>query len=168
MNPLIKAPQALGGSGSIEEIYTKTIELLALPDSVVSHLHDPEKSTQTEVRYRLAWARTYLKKFGLLENSARGVWALTERARVTDNIDCSEVVRVVRTMDRAEATDIPKGRRQDETVQELSEQDDWKNKLFTTLTQRIDPSAFERLVQRLLRESGFIQVEVTGRTGDAF
>jgi restriction system protein len=34
------------------------------------------------------------------------------------------------------------------------------------LTQKLDPSAFERLVQRLLRESGFIQVEVTGRTGD--
>ncbi len=27
-------------------------------------------------------------------------------------------------------------------------------------------SAFERLVQRLLRESGFIQVEVTGQAGD--
>lgn len=34
------------------------------------------------------------------------------------------------------------------------------------LTQKLDPSAFERLVQRLLRESGFIQVEVTGRVGD--
>lgn len=166
MNPLIKALQALGGSGSIEEIYAKTIELLALPDSVVGQLHDPEKSTQTEVGYRLAWARTYLKKFGLLENSSRGVWALTEKARATDRVDSSEVVRAVRAMDRAEAVDAPRKRRQDEIAQELSEEEDWKNKLFTTLTQSIDPSAFERLVQRLLRESGFIQVEVTGRTGD--
>ena len=30
----------------------------------------------------------------------------------------------------------------------------------------IEPDAFERLTQRLLRESGFIQVEVTGRSGD--
>lgn len=30
----------------------------------------------------------------------------------------------------------------------------------------MEPSAFERLVQRLLRESGFIQVEVTGQSGD--
>jgi restriction system protein len=30
----------------------------------------------------------------------------------------------------------------------------------------IDPSSFERLIQRLLRESGFVQVEVTGTTGD--
>jgi len=31
---------------------------------------------------------------------------------------------------------------------------------------KMDPSAFERLAQRILRESGFIQVEVTGRSGD--
>lgn len=34
------------------------------------------------------------------------------------------------------------------------------------LTQKLDPAGFERLVQRILRESGFIHVEVTGRTGD--
>jgi len=34
------------------------------------------------------------------------------------------------------------------------------------LTKVLSPDAFERLAQRLLRESGFIQVEVTGRTGD--
>ena len=164
MNPLIKALRELGGSGSIEEIYAKATELLALPESVVAQRHDPEKSTQTEVGYRLAWARTYLKKVGLLENSGRGVWALTEKVRSTDYVDTSEVVRAVRTMDRAEATDSPKKWRQDETGQELSEEEDWKNKLFTTLTQNIEPSAFERLIQRLLRESGFIQVEVTGRT----
>jgi restriction system protein len=47
MNPLIKALLALGGSGSTEEIYAKTIELLALPESAVAQLHDPDKSTQT-------------------------------------------------------------------------------------------------------------------------
>ena len=30
----------------------------------------------------------------------------------------------------------------------------------------LTPSAFERLTQRILRESGFVQVEVTGQTGD--
>jgi restriction system protein len=33
---------------------------------------------QTEIEYRLAWARTYLKGMGLLTNSKRGVWTLTE------------------------------------------------------------------------------------------
>ena len=30
----------------------------------------------------------------------------------------------------------------------------------------MDPAAFERLAQRMLREAGFIKVEVTGRSGD--
>ncbi|CAN5506072.1 hypothetical protein BH24DEI1_BH24DEI1_16360 [soil metagenome] len=41
----------------------------------------------------------------------------------------------------------------------------WRNKLRQLLLD-ISPDAFERLCQRLLRESGFIQVEVTGRAGD--
>lgn len=37
-----------------------------------------EEVTVSEVDYRLAWSRTYLKKFGLLENSFRGIWALSK------------------------------------------------------------------------------------------
>jgi len=67
MNPLLRALSALGGSGSVEEIYNKVVELEKLSGHVLAPLHDPEHSTQTEVAYRLAWARTYLRKFGLLE-----------------------------------------------------------------------------------------------------
>lgn len=56
-------------------------------------------------------------------------------------------------------------RPRDEAAQELSEEEGWKDKL-AVLTQRLDPAGFERLVQRILRESGFIHVEVTARTGD--
>jgi restriction system protein len=46
-----------------------------------------------------------------------------------------------------------------------TEETTWRDQLLETLLE-MDPSAFERLVPRLLRESGFIQVEVTGRSGD--
>ena len=98
MNPLLTALQGLGGSGSIEEIYAKTVEIIGLPDDVLAQLHDPEKSSLTEVGYRLAWARTYLKKYGLLENSSRGIWSLTEKARTSESINSAEVVRFVRAM----------------------------------------------------------------------
>lgn len=163
MNPLLRALQMLGGSGSIEEIYAKTVEITGLSEDVLAQLHDPEKSSQTEVAYRLAWARTYLRKYGLLENSSRGVWSLTEKAKSLERIDSSEVVRFVRALDKQEG---PKKRPLDETARELSEEERWKDKLSALLTQKLDPGGFERLVQRLLRESGFIQVEVTGRTGD--
>lgn len=163
MNPLLASLRALGGSGSIDEIYSKTVELTDLSEQVLNQLHDAEKSSLTEVGYRLAWARTYLKKYGLLENSSRGIWSLTEKAKTIDMVDPAEVVRVVRALDKQ---DVPKKRSVDVAAREISEEEDWKEKLSFVLTQRLDPAGFERLVQRILRESGFIHVEVTGRTGD--
>lgn len=60
--PLIAALRALGGSGSIEEIYAKTVEVAGISEDVASQMHDPDKSNMTEMGYRLAWARTYLLK----------------------------------------------------------------------------------------------------------
>jgi len=50
-------------------------------------------------------------------------------------------------------------------LDETEEKTTWRDELLDALLE-MEPSAFERLVQRLLRESGFIQVEVTGRSGD--
>lgn len=78
MNPLITALRELGGSGSVDEIYERVLQDLRLPEDALSVLHDPEAGNQTEVSYRLAWARSYLKKFGAVTNSSRGVWALSK------------------------------------------------------------------------------------------
>lgn len=163
MNPLLRSLRALGGSGSVEEIYDKVVELEKLPDDVLSQLHDPEKSNQTEVAYRLAWARTYLKKYGLLENSTRGVWALTAKAKEIEQVDPQDVVRTVRSLEKKES---PETDTETPVLSEVSQEEEWKQKLHAILTQNLAPVAFERLVQRLLRESGFTQVEVTGRSGD--
>jgi len=163
MNPLLRSLRALGGSGSVDEIYDKVVELEKLPEDGLSQLHDPERSNQTEVAYRLAWARTYLKKYGLLENSSRGVWALTAKAKETEQVDPQDVVRTVRSLDKKEALETDT---ESSAPPEVSEEEEWKQRLHAILTQKLAPAAFERLVQRLLRESGFIQVEVTGRSGD--
>jgi restriction system protein len=66
-NPILQALHELGGSGSIEEINNKVIEHQKFPAEIVDVLHG--EGSRTEIEYRLAWARTYLKKYGLLENS---------------------------------------------------------------------------------------------------
>src|SRR5258706_6125642 len=73
MNPLIIALRDLGGSGSIDEIYERVIQNLQLSEDVLSVLHDPEVSNQTEQTYRLAWPRTYLKKYVTITNSSLGI-----------------------------------------------------------------------------------------------
>ena len=61
MNPLLKALQQLGGSGTIDEIYAKVIENMELPDEIIELPHS-NTSNQSEVAYRLGWTRTYLLK----------------------------------------------------------------------------------------------------------
>ena len=100
MNPLLQAVRELGGSASIDEIYDKVIANERIPEEVLEKLHDPEKSNQTEVGYRLAWARTYLKKYGLIDNSSRGVWTLTPKANTLDKVDPRELVRFVQGLDK--------------------------------------------------------------------
>lgn len=73
MNPLLKALHQLGGSASVDEMYEEVIEQEGYPEEVTSVLQNPENSSQSKIAYRLAWARTYLKKAGFLENSRRGV-----------------------------------------------------------------------------------------------
>lgn len=169
MNPLLEALAALGGSGSIDEIYEKVLELENIGEEISSIPHNPDKSNQTEVAYRLAWARTYLKKYGFLENSSRGVWALTKLAKEQKNVEPQGVVKEIREADKTEAKQKNKKTKNDQIElidTDTPEMQDWREELYRLLTKELSPAAFERLVQRLLRESGFVQVEVTGRTGD--
>ena len=166
--PTLKALESLGGSGSIEEIANTVILDLNLPDSVTSQPHNPDKPSRTEVEYRLAWARTYLKKYGLIDNSDRGVWALTPQYKPGQDVNVKTLLQRVR------ADSSARSKKKDECL--LGEEDalpsiaeeveaGWKEILHQQLLQ-LKPDAFERLAMRLLRESGFVQVEVTGRSGD--
>ena len=73
MNSTLGAIRALGGSASIEEIENKATDDMALPSQVTDIPHGDGRTT--ELKYRLAWARTSLKKNGLIDNSQRGVWS---------------------------------------------------------------------------------------------
>jgi restriction system protein len=160
MEPLLQSLRLLGGSGTIEETNAKIVELMGLSDEQLEVPHDPEHSARTEVEYRLAWARTYLKKYGVLENSSRGVWSLTAKGKELDHINPKAVKRFM-SEQRRNSVPSPTSEPIDETSTQLS----WREELMNVLL-AMEPATFERLAQRLLRESGFIQVAVTGRTGD--
>jgi restriction system protein len=154
-NPLLTAIRKLGGSASIPEQERVVAEVLSLSEKDIAEIH---RANRTKLSYRLAWARNYLKRYGLLDNSERGVWSLTPKGLKITSVDRDEVKRVVLALDRRE-----KKNEKDEGVEGALT--NWDDELLEVV-KRIDPSAFERLCQRVLRESGFIQVEVTGRSGD--
>ncbi|CAN5809952.1 restriction endonuclease [soil metagenome] len=165
-NAVMAALKELGGSGSIQEVNAKTIDSLSLSPNALGRLHNPDQGNETEVEYRLAWARTYLKKYGLIDNSSRGVWALTRKSEELDEVNPSEVVRFVREQSRKKADNSDVECDIETVDEEVHSHHTWRTRLHQLLTKEIGPDAFERLVQRLLRESGFTQVEVTGRSGD--
>jgi restriction system protein len=157
-NPLINALQNLGGSASIPEQEEEVAKLLKLTDKEIAEIH---RGNRTKLSYRLAWARNYLKRYGILENSKRGVWSLSPDGLKITHVNKEEVKKKVVALDRQE-------RKKKEESSELFEDDipeSWEDELLN-LIKSISPASFERLCQRLLRESGFIQVEVTGRSGD--
>jgi restriction system protein len=159
MNPVIQALKLLGGSGTNEEINNKVAELVNIPPEQLEILHNPERGGMTEVEYRLMWTRTYLKRYGVIENSTRGVWSLTAKGSTTGRVDERAVVRVVRDQLKKDK------QKSSGTEEEPNETIEWQEELLDRIL-KMSPPAFERLVQRLLRESGFIQVEVTGQSGD--
>ena len=159
-NPVLQALHELGGSGSIEEINNKVIEQQNYLTEMVDILHG--EGPTTEIEYRLAWARTYLKKYGLLENSSRGIWAISNDKNHIKEINPKDVVDFVHSLLKDK-----KDKAIDDTVVDDSDigNKTWQQELMELLL-AMSPAAFERLVQRLLRESGFSQVEVTGKSGD--
>lgn len=162
--PVITALIQLGGSGTIEEINEKVYSINNLSEE---SLQIPHKSdSRSQIEYRLAWARTFLKKFGLIENSARGVWTLAKPNVDVSNINATEIVKQVRKQKPQKTNNATETQSEILKIEEEVKEDfQWKEALLNTIL-AISPNAFEKLTQRLLRESGFVEVEVTGRSND--
>jgi restriction system protein len=165
--PLLDALRGLGGSGTPDEVVERIAHDLNLSDELQNELLP---SGQARFRNQVAWARFYLVREGLLDSSKRGVWSLTERGRGTTlSLDqareiSSKWVRIFQEERRAK-TQVP-----DPVAEQVAESTgvtpgDYRNEVIDLLL-KLPPSGFERLSQRLLREAGFIQVIVTGSTGD--
>ena len=162
MDPTLQALKQLGGSASIDELVPEIVHLLDLPQEITEIPHG--SSGRTELEYRSAWARTYLRKAGLLENSERGVWALTPEGLKAEAVDGRQIAREIAKLfqdERSKTSAEPEPTAAVDTATTAT----WQDRLLAVL-QSMDPTAFERLCQRILRESGFIEVEVTKRSGD--
>lgn len=158
-NITLKALHKLGGSASIQELENEVSKILNLSEEDLSVMASGQN--QTMFCYRLAWARSYLKRYGAIENTDRGIWALTKKGKELKEVDKSDVKREA----KAESRRISGGRKRDEGELEIPSERTWKEDLLAIL-QEMKPDAFERLCQRILREAGFVNVEVTGRSGD--
>jgi restriction system protein len=173
----VRALRELGGSGHIDEIADKTIAIGGFSEAQQAVLAPNGRTTA--LRYRVQWCLSALKAVGLLDNSERGVWSLTEAGQALKETEVPELrTRVAahyrainreRRRRRSEARVQPASESSDEDAEDeqspAADGDQWKDVLLERI-KALHPSAFERLVQRLLREADFEKVEVKGRSGD--
>jgi restriction system protein len=166
--PTLSAVREIGDSGTIEEIVEKVIELESFSEDQQAITHgDGPKS---EIDYRVAWARSYLKGMGALINSKRGVWSTTELGRelTPDDVVARHAAYVAQLREARKQRKAAEADRDGSLAGEADEESGpptWKEQLLETLLE-IPPDSFERLARRLLREAGFISASVTGKSGD--
>ncbi|HBH26101.1 MAG TPA: restriction endonuclease [Rhodospirillaceae bacterium] len=166
--PTIKALKELGGSGTIGEINEKIVELEGYSEVLQAELMP--NGTQTKLAYRSAWARTNLKKGGYADNPSRGLWVLLEKGQKTLDGDEEKIINNIKRANKEDNKNknkkfAPERKGQKEILDAQPQEDDWRDGLLRVLRD-MAPDAFERLAQRLLREGGFIDVNVTGKSGD--
>jgi len=166
--PIINVLRDLGDSGRPAEVTDLVLERLSVSET------EQEVTNQnggSKVRNQVAWARFYLVKAGYLSSSQRGVWGLTDKGEES-KLDHDTIVAMFRGL----AKKFSKAKRkkktpetevtEDETdVDSVDTGEDYRSALLATL-RALSPDGFERICQLLLRESGFQQVTVTGKSGD--
>lgn len=163
--PAVQVMRDLGDSGSIDEITERVLDRENFSEAQQAVLHGDGPGT--EIAYRLAWARSYLKGMGLAENSRRGVWSLTEKGRTVTEAEIEPLRQKYAAENRKQSrrkADLETPDTSPETPL-LESEESWQDQLLDCLMQ-MDPAAFERLAQRLLREAGFTNTRVTGKSGD--
>jgi restriction system protein len=163
--PILEVLRQTGGSGTVSEVIDHVIEKMSIPES---EQEITLKSGQSRVRNQVQWARLYLVRGGYLDSSKRGIWSLTEKGMGVDirTFDTLETFRQVQKLFLGEKKIKSKDQNIGEEADESRiERLDYRP-LLLKLIQTLPATGFERLCQRVLRESGFQKVVVTGRTGD--
>lgn len=176
LNPILEALRDLGGSARTREVY----------DWVASHLGvtDKERAVENQSgasRFEndVAWARFYLVRAGFVDSSQRGVWSLSERGRSAGTLSTPQVQQLLRQVQaRTPLEESPTPAPEAPGLEESEQAPPadlpvvagptgigYRDQVLDIMRQ-LPPSGFEQLCQRIMRESGFQQVKVTGRTGD--
>src|SRR5260370_10178387 len=160
--PLLDTLRDLGNSARPKEVNAKIAERLHVSDAELDRVN---KNGLSRFDNAFAWAQFYLAKAGLIDTSRRGVWTLTEAGRQTrlDHDSAlrlfQEVAKTFRSGQKAESVD------ETQVPEEKAEEQPFRGAMTRTV-HALSAGGFERLCSLILREVGFEEVAVTGRSGD--
>jgi len=164
--PIIEVLKELGGSGNPTEITDLIIEKYSISEN---ELDLKNKNGGSTVKNRIAWARFYLVKGGVIDSSKRGIWSLKNNYQdlINEKNHADFFKKVHEQFEDNKKNDVSDNKENifDAQIEDKVDDEGYKEKLISILKE-LPPSGFEKICQRLLRESGFTQVKVTGKSGD--
>ena len=169
--PVLDTLQGLGGSGKPKEVSELVAKKLKVPQSV---LEATNKNGGSRFENQVAWARQYLVNDGYIDPSIRGTWVLTEKGRNSKLTQEESRKIFLDQVKRFQQLRKERLGREESTQEIIAEQEGVKPEVFEkdesveliNVLRKLTPKGFEEVCGLLLRESGFENVEVTGRSGD--
>ena len=165
--PVLRALRDLGGSARPREV----TEHVAIAERVSEEERSETlESGSSRFNNLVAWARFYLSKGGYIDSSRHGVWSLTDLGRQHAGMTHPEALKLFkelhRRMTKATAAAAAEAATGEGVGSDESPSDETYQDQVLKLLGALPPRGFERFCQRVLREAGFQEVTVTGRSGD--
>jgi len=168
--PLVDVLKELGGSARPAEVRDRVAAQVEVSDAEQSELLP---SGTARFDNQVAWARFYLAKAGMIDSSRRGVWTLTEKGRVLPVLAHRQAMEIFRSVHAQFARDAQsiaddnlEGETEAPTEEAVAASGPNHRTEVLNLLRSLPSGGFEDFCQRILRESGFQEVTVTGRSGD--
>lgn len=165
--PIIEVLRELGYSGTPAEVTDQVIERLKISEEEQAEVL---KNGQSRVRNKIAWARFYLAKAGIIDSSSIGMWRLTDtwKTKELKEFDVYQMFQHVHAQFKQEKSNkIPRTQELQGEEKDIDSVEGYNyREELLELIKGLSPSGFERLCQRFLRAAGFTQVIITGGPSD--
>ena len=162
VNPVLKQLQENGGVGNSSNTIEQVIEKLKISED---ELNETTSNGQARVRNQINWARFYLFKAGLIDNSERGLWRLTKEGIVA-NLDDKGVYQLFKGVQENVKKNKKIEHKTANDFDEESTEDEEHSAILLNLIKSLTPNGFEKLCKRLLTEIGIQDIVITGGAND--
>jgi len=163
IKPVLTTLQENGGAGNSTAVIDQVIDRLGISEE---ELEETTSNGQSKIRNQIQWARFYLFKAGLVDNSQRGIWRLTNEA-LEKNLTESDVYKLVRSVQEgSRKTPTGSTKKIEPKFDDTPTEDEEHSVGLINIIQALPAAGFEKLCKRLLTEIGINEITITGGSGD--
>lgn len=162
--PIFNILKANGGAGNSSSVIDQVVDDLGITEG---DLAETTSNGQSRIRNQIQWARFYLFKAGLIDNSQRGIWRLTKEGLDT-NLNEADVYKLFKSVQdkQSKTKDEKTDPKYKSDIDDTTTEDEEHSAELLNLIKNLTPSGFEKLCKRLLTEIGIHDIVITGGAGD--